>query len=860
MKNFGILIAVAILIGACFLFFSYFNVQGLVKNESQKNTEQTENKIATKQLQLDTDKQFEEKKSKTNTTSEKINDKVSAVKVSGEPVIPKANSVGKDSNKGKAPSKKGVDQESVANESVTSSLPQVTKETIIQKPSVKKNEVSKEFRFVNEEGESLFEGASITLFQDVALTFNGMELLLTRHISGRWCFHVKSSQYYLQLGTKEGRHSDSFYVFLESFDDTTPIVLSVCSILEVTILYKGGTNLIPDDTFCEIFYEGGEFFEGAINRALYGGASCEGKLKQGVVTLSVRNAGNITLTKLMTGNYVSRINKSVDLKKGQICKVELDLEEYADQEFLIVDNSLQPLEKYSVYFQNSKEPISKLSECRDEFVKMGNLLITEFTAVSNKEGKGKINLLNGDYQCYVFGKEHYEQMFNLKIDDQRKPIEFRMKAPATKKLVIYFTLNNAPYKLGVDFTYWDEEDEIKLKRPFSSNKNKDKFELNNLKGKKYQIELNSNEFERERISIDCSESEVTEKSIELKPAENYIHGYVKDSEGEGIEGLSLAFSKDQDWYLVKTNSGGYFKFAGMSPKDGYTLKVYSKRNITKKFPEYIYASKEELIITLEDSLYVIGKVIGSDGQLIDTYSVDALIMKPDNLNERMGESFGIVDKGNFKIEMNGWGYYNLTIILPNKARAHKLIPILKMEDNVPLTIQMPPSFPLVGFIYDINGMPVEGVAISQQTSFGKNLKNGFEKLAVSDKDGKFSLVNCAVAETYCLVKPNYAPIFFEIKEENKTNPIKVNFVKTFQVKGRILKSDKSPYVNIKVEFSLWRGGAYQVEAITDENGNFVANNLMPGEWQATYYVDKRKHQDAPKQKFDVIDKAGLTIE
>jgi hypothetical protein len=478
-------------------------------------------------------------------------------------------------------------------------------------------------------------------------------------------------------------------------------------------------------------------------------------------------------------------------------------------------------------------------------------------AITDKYGQVKLNRFPSgfdNFYCFVFGKNHGMQIFAVSKVEENQIIELQMKNLTS--LVLKANLNNEMYQQEVNFTFFELKKNLSIldSLTLSSFISKSKIisgqlELNNLITTEYQVSINQKGFKEEQFVLDLSKPNQREHTINLLPldsTEHYIHGYVRDKKGNPQKDISIGY----DFVYATTDKEGYYKIKNLENQVGYHLKIHSHPK-PADFPEVIYPSYSEFNIILEDTAYLTGEVIGLDNKPVESFLL-TISVSP----SKYGTSFTQCQKY-FKNKLLEYGVYDITIEVPDMPLIHKVIPILKAEDNVPFTFQVMSGFSASGIVIDTLGKPVEEVVIYRFLDLNQNIHSLSSRVSATNKDGYFKIDNCLVGETYCLKKEGFAPKPIKINEENKNELLKISITNPiFKIKGTLLNSDKKPQVNVsfKVDYKLEIGGSYinYKNWKTNEDGTFLIDSLFPGEWNICFY--NKDGTQSFCQKVTIIDK------
>lgn len=715
----------------------------------------------------------------------------------------------------------------------------------IKNQQTKSSERLKEFYFLNEKGESLFGGKRLALQQGSFEFTKGVEIIFSKDEKRLCLVQVISQEYFLNNEKNNMIYEyHKSYVHFESLEDANPIILTACSIIKVKLQSIDGTDSFLDGTRCDIF---------GLKKSLKGSTfllNSTSKVKDGVALFYTKFFGQISIDKIFVGSFWGKINQSIVLNYGEITEINAIIEPSKEQVFQVLDSNSKPLESYFVFF------------CEDVFFrKLNNIDIVEYKkiftetsalplgntiAITDKNGLAKtirfFDQKNEIFDCYVFGKAHGVQRFRVNAENSKEIIELKLKNISHLSLIV--KLNNEIYPNEVRFEMNNLEKQTKIKGG--------RLELPDLLADKYKLKLAANDFQRDVFTIDLTDSGKLEYIINLRPAENYIHGYVRDSKGKPIEKISLNFWLNGSSYVIDTNAKGYYKFSGLELNTPCRISIHSDRPLFSVMPEKIYPSTEEFNIILEEEQNFSLKVVGLDGKFLDSFKYNLNIYSINGAGIQNGG--GTARKGELKKKLPMFGHYHFTIEVPDAPIIKKVIPILKAEDNVPIVLQVLPGITVSGFVKNLEGQPMGEVSLTSEKDLIVRDDNITSKIFLTGKDGFFKIENCIVGDFFWLVKKGYAPVPFEVKEENKKGSISIFFQKTFQVKGKLLNSEGKPYskVNIECKFKYGTNCSYTMFSQSLEDGSYLIEGLNAGDW--VLYIDNGPLDSMEWKKVTIIDK------
>jgi len=731
------------------------------------------------------------------------------------------------------------------NLTATSQMPETT--------AAKKEERKIEFIFVDEKNEALFGGIHIALQQGKVDVIKGTEISFSKNEDDRCLVQINSDDYFFN------EEKNNFYykgnqrsLIFDKLENTNTITLSKFSILKIALQIKDGGIDIPDGTKCIINCGKNLKSDHLMIINWYG------TIKDGFAIFRTEFSGLVTINMISGNTFWGNLKKSLIFNFGEVVTSEVVVEPFMPQVFQVTDSSSNPLENYYVLIeQNTFSKISNrltLDNYKKMFAETGTLPLGDSIALTDKNGYAKVmRMFNSDFKeigCYVFGKNHGMQKIEVNPNDARQTIELPVKN--VTNLTLKAVLNSEAYLQKIDFTYSIFKS---YQQPKKGSIVDGQIVFPQLKPDKYKFTLASNDFYREEFIIEIDGSSNMEHIIKLKPAENYIHGFVKDKNGKPLDKIELKFYNNNDHYSILTNEKGYYKFSGLDIKTNYKIIVSADRPQPIDLEKPIFPSQEELNITLDDAAYFSLKVIGLDGKPIDSFPYSLSISyQAENAPFLLDKGEGIAKNGELKIPLRNYGHYTLFIELPHAHCIEKVIPILKAEDNIPFVFYAVPGFTVTGIVLDFNGLTMEDVIVTREKELYSVIRNNTSKIFMTGKDGVFKIDNCIADDFFWIAKNGYAPIPLTIKDENKNTPIKVTFTKNFQVTGSIKTSEKKALTNINISgiYSIGEKATYRVWAKTDSDGHFVIDQLIPGDWNFSFYFNEINGPDMPSQKITII--------
>lgn len=712
---------------------------------------------------------------------------------------------------------------------------------ISDKTDTRKEEIKKEMSFVDEKNLPLFGGKRIPIQEGKFEISTGVFIEFKKADLNGWQIKIESVDFFIDYQKNEfiTQYNSTFNE--NSIAENQNLVISAYAIIQISLKFKDGISTLPDGTKCILSTDW--FFEE------------EGIVNNGVAIIKVKQAMVQHVHYFYAGKFYSQFDKQLKLVRGETITFELELVVSTEQVFKVTDSSQKALEGYYVVFASGSNLAFNLSQYRKSFAANGKLYISRMTGVTGTDGIGKIPLIvNGNYTCHIFGKDHNEHSINVVVDDTRNTLELSLKDDEKKRLVLKVMENDKPFLNEVQATYYDMNEYSAVNNKAEIKITNGQIEINSLKPTKYQFQLNSNDFEREIVELDFNAVNNTEHTFHLKSSGNYIFGYVKNKQGEPVEKVQLSFGFNYKYFKAKTDNMGYYKVGGLEKDQGYTLYISSDYPKPTNLPKLIYPSTNEFNITFEDKIYFTGTVLGLDGKPIDSYKVSMQVFKDKNLKDFSLSTGGEAHNGKFSIQVYSYGYYEIIIKLTDAAFIHKVFPILSAEENLPVILQAEPGFSISGTVTDFENTILENVSITRNEYHGPNVTRVYDEILKTDKNGYFKLDHCLVGEKYWVVKIGYAPIILTIKEEDKNVPLKLSFIKSYKLKGSLIGTDKVPHRLIQVVGNLKGAKRFEIVSETDAEGKFLINTITPGEWYFYFNIKTAKGKKKPGQWVTITDK------
>jgi len=698
------------------------------------------------------------------------------------------------------------------------------------------------FKFVDEQGVTLFDDKVFYLKDGAFEISNGIAIQFLNVGGKKWIISILSDDYFLDEKKNSVFKNGDCFIEEDSIKEVNSLILSQYCKIQIIIQYGEGMSVLPDDTICELY------------------DSCchiaSGKIKNGSAVFTLKEGGVHTIAKITAGSYFKNFSRNISLVRGETSSLELDVELGKMQSFRIVDSRQQPLEGYYLYISRRNQNAFNIREIRNKMAQTGILQLSKVVAISGKDGIATIeDIANDDYSCYIFNKNISEQMYQVKIGDARKPIELIVKDEDRKTLTLKVTFNDQPYLEELKITYFDLSEFSAMYNKAEGKFNNGVFEIKSLKPSKYQFQLNTNKFQREVVEFDFKEKNNIEYTFSLRSSDIFVHGFIKDKNNKPMQNILVELSEKKSKYSVKTNEEGYFKIGGLENDHSYGIWISTDRPTPANLPEKIRPSREEFNITLDDQIYFSGTVLDIEGMPVENFSIAFTCYEDKNCKRSSLSTGGTFKNGKFVIEAKNYGYFKVEAKIPNMPIIRKVFPVLKAEDNLPVTLQAEAGFTITGTVIDFEGRYLEGVSVTRFSlnSSSSTIVNG--EILKTDKDGYFKLDNCQLEEEYFFVKKGYYPISTVIKAEDKNIPLKLAFPKTYKLSGTLLTSEKKPHALVFVGGSSKTNKNYKFEgAETGPDGAFTINAILPGEWYVYFDISLPKGVKKPGKIVKIVDK------
>lgn len=705
-----------------------------------------------------------------------------------------------------------------------------------------KVELKKVFKFIDEKGANLFEGKEIPLKEGAFEISKGTEIQFLKIDVKKWAISIVSDDYFLDEKKNSIFEKNKSFINEDSIKDNNSLILSFYCKIHISIKYGAGMSVLPDDTVCELYDSCCHF--------------ATGKIKNGIAVFKTYEGGVHTIAKLTAGPYFKNFSRNISLTRGETYTLDLDVEMGKMQLFHVVDSKQNPLEGYYVYISRRNQNAVNIREIRNKMAQTSTLDLRKGMAVTGKDGMGKIeDIANDDYTCYVFNKNISEQMFNVKVDDTRKAIELLIKDDDRKILALKVTLNDKPYLEELKFTYFDLSEFSAMYNKAESKFNSGVFEIKSLKPSKYQFQLNTNDFQRELVEFDFKDKNNIEFTFQLKPSDTFIHGFIKDRNNKPMQDIFVELSEKKSKYGTKTNAEGYYKIGGLENDRSYGMWISTDRPTPSNLPNKVAPSKEELNFTLDDQVYFSGTVLDLEGNPAENFSISFTCYEDKNCKHSNLSTGGSFKNGKFVIQAKNYGYFKIEAKIPNTPVIRKVFPVLKAEENIPVTLQAEAGFSITGTVKDFADINVEGVSVTRFNLVSPNNTTVDGEILKTDKDGFFKLDNCQIDEEYFFVKKGYYPISAIIKTEDKNIPLKLKFPKTFKLTGTLVTSDNKPHALVFVGGTSKTNKSYKFGgAETGPDGSFTINTILPGEWYVYFDISLPKGVKKPGQLVKIVDK------
>ena len=711
----------------------------------------------------------------------------------------------------------------------------------VENTDTEKSTLNKSIYFLDENGNKLFSGQLISVKAQL-ISLDQSTILNISNNSGEWKIIFESDLYYIADNTKNiiNEYKNNFR--WEELPETIPIILSKFSNIIIKINSKADDIKLPDDMSCVLYS--------------LTGFSCQGKIKNNKAIFHSKRSGVVTVSSFTASKVYSKFNKEISLTAGQTIEFDLDVVKGIDQSYQLLDVSGKPIANHVVVVSRGALASWEVTRYYNNLVIGNDDFFHILYSTSDEKGMLKFGILEaGNYFFTVLGKSYVQENIKCAVTESEPIIKIQLRDEAQIKLTLNVMLNNKPFTDNLEFTYYDLNGDREYQRPLLGKFVSGTAMLTNLKPSKYNIQLKSNDYFREKYTVDLMSSKEVEHTFELKPSENFIHGYIKTPDGKPLS-VKLVFYENNINYEIFSDKNGYYKFGGLDLNLRYGFCVEDKYPNPEGIPQKITPSNEEINITVQEMVLFSGEVFGLDGKPAESFTVHIKCYKDKDLKKYLTYRLQSFTQGKFKLEIANYGYYDLTIKLPDAPFIHKVIPVLSPETNLPVSLYAVPGFSISGQINDFENKPVSGVTVTRQLYHTPLISKSeiVGEITKSDSNGMVKLDNCLVGETYWLVKVGYIPLSYTVKEEDKNSPFKASFQKSYKIKGSILNSEKKSMGRIQIVGHLDNRRQYMLVLYSDENGNFTIDPISPGNWYIFFNVSLPQGQKPPGQWVKIVDK------
>lgn len=714
--------------------------------------------------------------------------------------------------------------------------------------------------FVDKNENSFFEGRQIPVQEGEVEIQNGVKVSFAKKSNGTWLVRLLTEKYFLERLQKNISYDKiGAYIKLDKAEELSNIKINSAALIKIEFQSQENYDL-SDNMHCYLM--GAQFKSETISTLM----RSHSRVNKNSAIFYVDFIGNVSLENIIVGPYIGKFNKIIELKYGERINLTVNIEKAQEQTFLITDSENNPLQDYFVVFTQDTfgTEISgiNMEDCLKNYANTENLPIGDYIGKTDKNGNTKtirfpfeikeiFDFVN--YDCYVFGKFHSPQRFIINAKNLNKTIE--LKLSKNTQVIINAFLNNKPYQGEFSFKWLNDPKmfhpavksfqklspvEImsgKLSSPEVMNNGR--VEILDLPPRKHKFKLSIKGFSHEEFTVDLSESNKAEVNIHLTPAEHFVHGYVKNTDGKPISNIDLSFYYDSGPSKITTDEKGYFKFTGMEVDKKCEIQgVDGDFTLETDLSKGYLPSNNELLIIVSEKKAIPLTVIGLDGKklLNFKYVLNIFVQGRGFPNYMLG---GKAENGELKDKIEEYGIYHFEIEVPDAPKIIFDWDILKAEDVVEKIVYAELGFDVMGLVKDVNGNSIENILITQANEVFSPFSK-FNSIGVTtNKEGFFKIKECLRGKLYWILKVGYSPFLLEIKDENKKEAVEIVLQKTVAVKGQILNSINKPHAKVKIYGSLNYNQkcTYSVSSETNQDGTFVLEGLALGEWTFTFYLE-----------------------
>ena len=346
----------------------------------------------------------------------------------------------------------------------------------------------------------------------------------------------------------------------------------------------------------------------------------------------------------------------------------------------------------------------------------------------------------------------------------------------------------------------------------------------------------------------------------LRPGGGSISGYVTDCEGEPLEDAVINIWQktaqgygDGSWASTTTDGNGFYQTSlSDAPGPGLPSGTF--------FVQATYGtavSKDNILVVAGSTTsnvnlsFVSGSGVVS-GKVTDETSGQGIAGVNVYIDNGIVQSVSTTDANGYYLNSGlPTGTFSIVISKNGYANAHRYgLQVLDGEtsDNVDFVLTNRIG-QISGLITSANGTPMVGVEVFADSDEGSGFSN-----TVSGADGRYVLENLAPMVYYVHVKANgYAPMMRQAEAAAGVNTPNFNFTlvtASGSIVGKVTKDGQpASGAAIFINSSSGAQNVYYGNAMSDANGNYSVQNLVPGDYdvhiqgvngyanQVTFYVE-----------------------
>ena len=334
----------------------------------------------------------------------------------------------------------------------------------------------------------------------------------------------------------------------------------------------------------------------------------------------------------------------------------------------------------------------------------------------------------------------------------------------------------------------------------------------------------------------------TNINFSVRPGGGSISGRVIDIGGNGISDATInvweqtAHGFDNGaWVFTKTDASGYFKTRLIdAPGPGLPTGIYTVKANKDGLPDTTVANMHVTAgsVTSDVVLVIVSGTGVITGQTIDSTGApvsNAEVFVDNGVVQVSGQTDA---SGFYQIINLPSGSYNVVVSKVGYATAHRPdVNVISGSTTSGMNFTLMTSFGHIsGRVVDVNGQPIVGAMLLADSNQG----TGFAT-STTDSNGEYILINLAPMDYFVHASAaGLSGVVLIATVEGGIFTTGVDFALGADaggISGRITKDGlPAPYAAIYVNSSSGSSQMFYSNSIADSNGNYVINNIPPGEY------------------------------